>query len=58
MEHQQEHLKGIVEGKVPSCHRHIAQYGGMKATEKLKATAMGQAIHKYSDDEVLISNMT
>ena len=51
----QEHLKGIVKGSVPCVNRDIAFSGGLKAVESLKTTAMGQAINRYTDEEVLVT---
>ena len=46
-------MKGIVKGNITSKNRDIALSGGLKAVEELKATAMGQAINHYTDEEVL-----
>ena len=45
----QEHFKGIIEGRIPSTYKTLTHGTSIEA---LKATAMGRAIHKYSDYEV------
>ena len=50
----QEHLKGVIEGRIPSTHVICdgTRSTRIKNLEALKAMAMGRAIFKYSDEEV------
>ena len=42
----------IVEGKIANSDRDDVLGGNPKTVQSLKATAMGHAINKYSDEEV------